>query len=101
MRAKPTPQRVRRAETRLGEHIRTWRKLQGLTAEQLADRANIGRDTLRRLETGQPVRSDALLNVVRCLGQLDSFVEALDPYDTDLGRARADIALPQRVRNPR
>jgi len=32
------------------------------------------------------------------LGQLDRLVEALDPYGTDLGRARADQVLPTRVR---
>lgn len=101
VRSKQTPLRVRRAQAQLGEHVRTWRKLQGLTAEQLADRANIGRDTLSRLETGQPVRSDVLLNVLRCLGQLDRVVDTLDPYETDLGRARADAVLPQRVRKPR
>lgn len=38
------------------------------------------------------------LKVSRALGQLDRVVEALDPYETDLGRARADWNLPQRVR---
>jgi hypothetical protein len=32
------------------------------------------------------------------LGVLDLLVPALDPYETELGRARADQALPQRVR---
>lgn len=101
MRSKPTPVRVSRAASELGGHIQTWRKLQGLTAQQLAERANISRDTLRRVETGKPVGSDVLLNVVRCLGQLDRLIEALDPYETDIGRARAGTALPQRVRAPR
>jgi transcriptional regulator with XRE-family HTH domain len=101
MRSKPTPPRVARAARQLGEHIQTWRKLQGITAQQLAERANIGRDTLRRVETGQPVGSDVLLNVLRCIGQLDRVVEAADPYETDLGRARAGTTLPKRVRPPR
>ena len=72
---------------------------QGLTAEQLAERAGINRGTLRRLEHGDPaVGSGVLLSVLRALGQLDRVVEALDPYETDLGRARADESLPQRVR---
>lgn len=98
MRSKPTPVRVSRAASDIGAHLRTWRKLQGVTAQQLAERANVSRDTLRRVETGRPVGSDVLLNVIRCLGQLDRVVEALDPYETDLGRARAGQALPQRVR---
>lgn len=91
--------RVRRAAAQLGEHVVTWRKLQGLTAEQLAERAGISRGTLRRVEHGDPaVGAGALLSVLRALGQLDRMVEALDPYDTDLGRARAGEALPRRVR---
>lgn len=39
-----------------------------------------------------------LLGVLRALGQLDALGKALDPYETDFGRARADQALPQRVR---
>jgi transcriptional regulator with XRE-family HTH domain len=101
MRSKPTPARVSRAAAELGDHLLTWRKLQGVTAQQLAERANISRDTLRRVETGKPVGSDVLLNVVRCLGQLDRLVDSLDPYETDLGRARAEIALPERVRPKR
>ena len=99
MSTRPIPARTRRAAAELGEHLRTWRKLQGLTAELVADRAGIGRMTLSRLERGEgTVRLDVLLNVAGALGQLDRLVEALDPYETDLGRARADEVLPQRVR---
>ncbi len=41
---------------------------------------------------------EALLGVCRVLGVLDSLVESIDPYESDLGRARADWLLPQRVR---
>lgn len=76
-----------------------WRKLQSLTAAQVADRAGVSRDTLRKLERGEvTVGLDVFLNVARVLGTLDRAVEALDPYETDLGRARADQALPKRVR---
>lgn len=66
----------------------------------VAERAGISRGTLRRLENGETsVGFDVLLNVSRALGVLDRVVEAFDPYETDLGRARADEALPQRVRS--
>lgn len=93
------PVRVKRAASEIGEHLAAWRKLQGLTAQQVAERANISRSTLHRIESGRSVSSDSLINVVRCLGQLDRLVEALDPYNTDLGRARASEALPRRVRH--
>ncbi|TCC34651.1 helix-turn-helix domain-containing protein [Kribbella sindirgiensis] len=95
----PVPARTRLAGERIGAHLTAWRKLQGLTAAQVADRAGLSRDTLRKLEHGETtVGLDVFLNVARVLGTLDRLVEALDPYETDLGRARADQALPKRVR---
>lgn len=99
MAKRPTPVRVRRSAEQIGNHVLAWRKLQQLTAAQVAERAGITRTTLRRLEHGDPaVGFDVFLGVARALGQLDRVVEALDPYETDLGRARADEILPQRVR---
>ncbi|HBJ72834.1 MAG TPA: transcriptional regulator, partial [Actinobacteria bacterium] len=40
-----------------------------------------------------------LLRVARVLGVLDLLTGQLDPYSTDLGRLRADEALPIRVRH--
>jgi transcriptional regulator with XRE-family HTH domain len=48
-----TPIPVRRALRVLGEHVSTWRKLNRLTAAQVAERANISRDTLRAIEQGR------------------------------------------------
>ncbi|MGV8847913.1 MAG: helix-turn-helix domain-containing protein [Propionibacteriaceae bacterium] len=99
MATRPLPVRVRRAAVVVGERLTTWRKLANLTAEQVAERAGIDRGTLRRLEHGDPgVSLGVALSVARALGQLDRLVGSLDPYETDLGRARADKALPQRVR---
>lgn len=99
MAKRPLPIRVRRSAAEIGNHMVAWRKLQNLTAEQVAERAGTTRTTLRRLEHGDPaVGFDVFLNVARALGQLDRLVEALDPYETDLGRARADDNLPKRVR---
>jgi transcriptional regulator with XRE-family HTH domain len=95
----PVPARTRLAAQRIGGHLTVWRKLQRLTAEQVADRAGISRDTLRKLERGEvTVGLNVLLDVARVLGTLDRIVEALDPYETDLGRARAEQTLPKRVR---
>ena len=97
---KRTSARVRRASADIGIHLTAWRKLQNLTAQQVAERADISRDTLRRLEHGDPsVTMETMLSVVRALGALDRFVEGLDPYQTDLGRSRASMALPKRVRH--
>lgn len=99
MKATPSA-RTARAAAEIGEHLATWRKLQGLTAQQVAERAGIVRGTLRRLESGEPtVGLDTLLAVTRALGITERLVDALDPYETDFGRARANVALPKRVRN--
>jgi transcriptional regulator with XRE-family HTH domain len=91
--------RTVRAARQLGENIATWRKLQDLTSEQLADRAGTSRVTLSKLENGDlGVGIGIVLEVLRALGQLDRVIVATDPYETDLGRIRAGEALPKRVR---
>jgi transcriptional regulator with XRE-family HTH domain len=100
MTTKTTPARIRRAGADIGGELAAWRKIQNLTAQQVAERANISRDTLRRLEHGEVgVSLETVLSVARALGALDRLVDALDPYQTDLGRARAASALPKRVRH--
>lgn len=88
-----------RASEQIGASIATWRKLQRLTAVQLADRAGISRSTLSRLEGGDSgVGLESVLRVLRALGILDAITNAVDPYQSDMGRMRADEALPQRIR---
>lgn len=55
--------------------------------------------TLARLERGEGGASvENLFRVLRALGILDGVLTALDPYETDIGRLRADEELPRRVR---
>ncbi|MDO8733033.1 MAG: helix-turn-helix transcriptional regulator [Actinomycetota bacterium] len=99
MTSRPLPARARRAALDLGEHLRTWRKLQGLTADQVAQRAGVDRTTIGRLERGEAtVGLDIFLSVALVLGQIENLVRAMDPYESALGRARADETLPKRVR---
>jgi transcriptional regulator with XRE-family HTH domain len=92
---------VTRALREMGEDLSTWRKLRGLTAAEVADRAGLAAKTVLRLEGGQGATLENALRVARALGVLDSLTEALDPYATDVGRLRADEALPMRVRHRR
>lgn len=96
-----TPVSVARSLRQVGEHLATWRRLRDLTAAEVADRAGVGVSTVLRLERGQGATLENLLRVARALGVLDSLATALDPYATDVGRLRADEALPQRVRHRR
>lgn len=95
----PSPLPVRRALRDIGGHVRAWRKLRGLTQNQLADRAGVDRKTLMRVERGDGgVSLEIMLRVLHGLGVLDGVPTAVDPYETDVGRLRADDLLPRRVR---
>src|ERR1700689_4066862 len=96
-----TPVAVASGQRRMGEQLATWRRLRQLTAAQVADRAGISRHTVMRLENGEGASMENLLRVARALGVLDQLVEAVDPFQTDVGRLRSQEALPQRVRPPR
>ena len=96
---KPTPAPISRALRGLGEDLATWRKLRRLTSEQVADRAGLSRATVVNLEHGRGGSLENALRVARALGVLDALATALDPYATEVGRLRADEALPQRVRH--
>ena len=91
--------KVERTLRQLGDDLGTWRKLRGMTQAQLADRAGIARNTLRNLERGEGGVSIAnLLQVLRALGIVDNVSQALDPYESDVGRLRSEERLPERVR---
>jgi transcriptional regulator with XRE-family HTH domain len=94
-----TPLPVQRSLRDLGGHVLAWRKLRGLTQNQVADRAGVDRKSVMRVERGDgAVSLEVTLRVLHVLGILDPAVHALDPYETDVGRLRADDQLPSRVR---
>jgi transcriptional regulator with XRE-family HTH domain len=75
----------------LGANIERWRKLQGLSAVQLAERAHVTRDTLRALEQGAGApRIDSVLAVLTALGIANTVVESTDPWNSTAGRALMD-----------
>jgi transcriptional regulator with XRE-family HTH domain len=97
-----TPLPVRRAQRTLAESIRTWRKLRGLTQAQLANRADISRGVVQRVEASDGgVSIENLLRILRALGIQDLLAQALDPFASDIGRLRSDQELPRRVRPKR
>lgn len=93
------PLPVRRTLRESGGHVQAWRKLRGLTQNQLADRAGVDRKSLMRVERGDGgVSLEILLRVLHALGVLEGVAKSIDPYETDLGRMRAEEQLPRRVR---
>ena len=81
----------------LGSNLARWRKLQGLSATQLAERAHVTRDTLRAIETGAGTpRLDSLLAVLTSLGMANTVVASTDPWNSIAGRTLLDdqIGMP-------
>ena len=91
--------RIDRQVTEFGEHVRGWRMVLGLTAQQVSERAGITRDTLRKIESGNPnVSFNTVTQVLRALGILDQLVDAADPLASDIGRLRAGRLTRTRAR---
>ncbi|RMG69572.1 MAG: XRE family transcriptional regulator [Bacteroidetes bacterium] len=77
---------------RLGENIRLARLRRNLSAELLAERANIGRTTLWSLEKGNAnVSLTTLIRVLGALGMAEELAQLA--ADDTLGRKLQDIEL--------
>lgn len=82
-----------------GENITRWRRLHGLTAQMVAERAGITRPTLRSIERGDgTARLENVFAVLRVLDVSQLMLIASDPLSTDIGRANADRLIPKRIR---
>lgn len=90
----------RRRVIEFGDNIRSWRKASRLTADLVAQRAGIARDTLRDVENGSgTVRLENVFAVLEALGLDSSVVAAVNPMVDDRGRALLQRGLPERVRD--
>ena len=83
---------------RLGENVRNWRKISGLTAEMTAERSGVSRDTVRAIESGRPTSTENLFAVLRTLGILADVVNASDPINNDFGSRHLARTGVERVR---
>ena len=91
--------RIQEQLSEFGEHVRGWRMVLGPTAQQVSERAGITRDTLRKVESGDPgVGFGNVAQVLRALGVLDQAVDAIDPLESDIGRLRAASLAKKRAR---
>lgn len=85
----------------LGSNIARWRKLQGLSATVLAERAHVTRDTLRAIETGTGApRIDSLLAVLTSLGMANTVIASTDPWNSIAGRALMDEQIGMAGQHP-
>lgn len=93
-----TPIPVKRSMRAIGTNIATQRKLLGLTAKMVAERAGTTPQTVSKLENGNGASLEITLRVLRVLGMMDAVTTATDPFQTERGRLMAGEALPERVR---
>lgn len=84
---------------RLGADIATARRLRGISVQLMADRALVGRNTITRLERGDPgVSIGIYTTVLFVLGMADRLA-VLAALSTDtVGLAQAEARAPKRVR---
>ncbi|MFJ4999938.1 helix-turn-helix domain-containing protein [Microbacterium sp. NPDC088619] len=93
-----TPIPVKRSLRAIGENLANQRKLLGLTAKMVAERAGTTPPTISKLENGDGTTMEIMLRVMRVLGLMDAVVSATDPFTTERGRLLVDEKLPERVR---
>lgn len=94
-----TGYKIDRELVAFGAHVRGWRMVLNLTAQQVAERAGMSRDTLRKIELGDPgVSFGNVAQALRALGVLDQAIEAIDPLNSDIGRLRAASLTKKRAR---
>lgn len=90
---------IEETAVQLGERLRQWRIVLGLSQELAADRANISMPTLRRIERGDTgVRLGSVLALMEVYNLTEQLMQVTDPLNTDLGRARAYLLNRQRAR---
>jgi transcriptional regulator with XRE-family HTH domain len=92
--------KTQRILNELGENIKLARLRRKLSSEQVAERANIGRSTLVKIEQGHPgVGIGNYINVLRVLGLEQDFL--LVAKDDELGRKLQDANLITKERAPK
>jgi len=75
-----------------GKHIRQFRKVAGLTQEELAQKIGISTMSIRRYENGERIASRATIDAIAAALQVDAF--SLMSFD------QATQALEERVNDP-
>ena len=95
--ALPLP--VRRALASLGRDISTARRRRSMTVATLAERAFVGRNTITRVERGDPgVALGIYATVLFVLGFAERLQTLADPATDHVGLTLAEEKLPKRVR---
>lgn len=104
MKASPSlqglPLPVRRALEKLGQDISAARRRRRITMATLAERAFVSRQTLMRVERGEPgVSMGIYATVIFVLGMVERVGALVDSSADQLGAALEGEQLPKRVRS--
>lgn len=84
----------------LGARLRDARVRRKISAESLAARAGVTRQTLHKVERGAPSVAMGIYARVMFALQLDHDIDSL-ALDDELGRRLQDLGLPERARAPK
>ncbi len=96
------PLTARRALKKLGADIAVARKRRKIPTALMAERAFIARNTLSKVERGDPgVSLGVYASVLFVLGLVDRLAELVDVMHDPLGQALEEERLPKRVYAPR
>lgn len=91
---------IARTAAGIGDYLSTWRRIEGITAREMAARVGVSVDTISRLEHGDTsVGFGTVLSVARIIGILPQLQDAFDPASTEYGRLQLAQHVPQRVRH--
>ena len=97
--ARPLPHPAERALAKLGADFSRARRRRAITQHNLALRAGVSLNTIKRLEAGDHrMQLHVLARVLMVFGELEKLQDLLDTAIDDIGLALADEALPVRVR---
>ncbi len=93
------PLSTRRALARLGEELSIARRRRRISMELMSQRAFISRNTLTRVERGDPsVSMGTYATVLFILGMTERLAQLADPALDKAGLSLEETRLPKRVR---
>jgi transcriptional regulator with XRE-family HTH domain len=92
---------VIRALRKVGQDINDARRRRRITIQLMAERANLSRATIGKIEKGDSTTSiGGYASVLFVLGMTDRLSDVVDSVHDLIGRRLEDEKLPQRVRMP-
>ncbi len=95
-----TPIPVERAMREIADNLNLARRQQRISIDLLANRTNLSAPTISKMLNTGAGSLENFLRIARVLGVLDGVVDATNPLNTGIGRARAEEDTPLRIRKP-